>query len=192
MRALMLATTLLTAPLLALGLSSCTTLTMANNSLPEPKMVIEDYFAGETYAYGVFEDRGRKLSRTFTVYMRGTTTADGFRLDERFLWNDGEKQSRTWTFKRTGTGTYEGTAGDVKGVATVTQSGNAERLTYLLNLPYKGKPITVRFDDWTHLISDGVAINRADVSKFGLHVGRVTVTFVKPGQAHPTAESLKP
>jgi hypothetical protein len=32
--------------------------------------------------------------------------------------------------------------------------------------------------------------NSADVSKFGVHVGRITLTFVKPGQARPVAEGL--
>ncbi|ESQ79437.1 hypothetical protein AEYBE204_10545 [Asticcacaulis sp. YBE204] len=121
----------------------------------------------------------------------GTPTVDGFELDERFLWSDGEQQTRTWTFKRSTAGHYTGTAGDVDGMATLETEGNAMRLRYRLKLPYKGSTLTVRFDDWSHLVADGVAINRADVSKFGLHLGRVTLTFIKPGQPAPKAEALK-
>jgi hypothetical protein len=28
------------------------------------------------------------------------------------------------------------------------------------------------------------------MSKFGLHLGRITLTFIKPGQARPVAEGL--
>ena len=41
-----------------------------------------------------------------------------------------------------------------------------------------------------HLFADGAVINRADVSKFGLHVGRITLTFIKPDQKRPVAEAI--
>ncbi|UDF04457.1 DUF3833 domain-containing protein [Asticcacaulis sp. AND118] len=172
------------------SLSGCASLDVATNSRPQPAFELETYFAGETRAYGVFEDRSGKVSRTFSVVTRGTPTAEGFVLDERFLWNDGERQTRTWTFRKIGTGLYEGRAQDVAGTARIETGGDAIRIRYLLNLPYQGGTIKVRFDDWSHLIADGVAINRADVSKFGVHVGRVTLSFIKPGHPAPVAESL--
>jgi hypothetical protein len=177
---------LLTGPMLA----SCTTVNMQNNTQASPSFVLEDYFLGETRAYGVFEDLSGKVTRSFTVVAKGSQTPNGFVLDERFLWNDGEKQTRTWTFKRKSNGVYEAFAGDVKGAAEVTQGGNAIRIKYLLNLPNGNGTITVRADDWSHLIADGVAINRADISKFGIKVGRVTLSFYKPGTPSPVADDL--
>ncbi|MBP2160373.1 MULTISPECIES: DUF3833 domain-containing protein [Asticcacaulis] len=176
---------------LALCLSACATVDIAQNARPGPAFVLEDYFAGETRAYGVFEDRSGKVTRTFTVVTRGTARADGFTLDERFLWSDGERQSRTWTFTKAPDGSYRGTAGDVQGIAMLETRGDAMRLRYLLKLPNKGGSVDVRFDDWSHLVADGVAINRADVSKFGVSLGRVTLAFVKPGHPAPTAEMLR-
>ncbi|GGZ34073.1 DUF3833 domain-containing protein [Asticcacaulis endophyticus] len=180
----------LIAAISAFALSACASLDMATNSQPEPKFVLEEYFAGKTLAYGTFEDRSSKVMRTFTVVTYGTKTNSGFTLDEQFLWSDGERQRRTWVFTKTGEGLYEGRAGDVEGVAKITNRGNAIRIQYDLNVPYKGKTIKLRFDDWSHLVADGVAINRADVSKFGIHVGRATLSFIKPDADRPVADEL--
>lgn len=175
------------APVLVCG---CASVDMAANHRPAPTFSLEDYFTGETRAYGVFEDRSGKVVRTFSVVAQGTQGADSFTLDERFLWSDGERQSRVWTFTPTGDGRYRGTAPDVDGEAMLEAKGDAMRLRYVLKLPYKGTTLKVRFDDWSHLVADGVAINRADVSKYGVKLGRVTLTFIKPGHASPIADTL--
>jgi hypothetical protein len=38
----------------------------------------------------------------------------------------------------------------------------------------------VELDDWMYLMNDKVMINKAVMSKFGLRLGEVTLTFVKP------------
>ncbi len=171
-------------------LSACTSLTPATNSQPSPKFGLVDYFQGRTYAYGVFEGRDTRLMRSFTVVADGVQAGDTLTLNERFLWNDGEKQTRTWVFRKVGEGRYEGRAGDVDGIAKVTTYGNAMRIEYGLRLPFGKSTITVHVDDWSHLFADGAVINRADVSKFGLHVGRITLTFIKPDQKRPEAEGI--
>ena len=55
--------------------------------------------------------------------------------------------------------------------------------TYTLRLPYRGNEINVKFDDWMFLQTDGVLVNRAKVSKFGLKVGEVTLFFIKGGSS---------
>jgi hypothetical protein len=52
-----------------------------------------------------------------------------------------------------------------------------------LRLPYRGKNINVKFDDWMFLQADGVLVNRATVSKFGFKVGEVTLFFTKGGSS---------
>ena len=172
------------------SLGACAALSPQINSQPSPKFGLEDYFRGRTYAYGVFEGRDTRLLRSFTVVADGVQTGDTLTLNERFLWNDGEKQTRTWVFTKVGEGRYEGRAGDVDGVAKVTTYGNAMRIEYGLRLPFGKSTITVHVDDWSHLFADGAVINRADVSKFGLHAGRITLTFIKPDQKRPVAEGI--
>ena len=174
----------------ALTLTGCSTLSVETNSQPTPKFVLEDYFQGRTYAYGLFEGPDTKLQRAFTVVADGVQSGDTLTLNETFLWSDGERQTRVWTFKKIGEGRYEGRAGDVDGVARVTTQGKALRIQYKLILPIGKTKIAVDVDDWSHQFADGAVINRADMSKFGLHLGRITLTFIKPGQARPVAEGL--
>ena len=39
--------------------------------------------------------------------------------------------------------------------------------------------IQVQFDDWMYLVNDKVMLNKAAMSKFGIHLGEVTLSFTK-------------
>ena len=100
-------------------------------------------------------------------------------LDETFIWSDGEKQERRWTIKKVGDNRYEGTAPDVVGTAKGVSFGSAFKFEYKLLIPYKGKKIKVRFDDWIFKQDEKTAINKATITKFGFKVGELTVFFSK-------------
>ena len=53
------------------------------------------------------------------------------------------------------------------------------RWRYTLALPIEGRIWHVQFDDWMFLINDQVMINRATMSKFGIELGEVTLSFHK-------------
>ena len=74
---------------------------------------------------------------------------------------------------------YSGEASDVVGKATGISSGNALNWKYKLNLKVKDSTILVDFDDWMFLQDKGILINRAEVKKWGLNIGVVTITFLK-------------
>ncbi len=57
--------------------------------------------------------------------------------------------------------------------------GNALRWRYTLALPVDGRVWHVDFDDWMYLLSDKVMLNRATMSKFGVTLGEVTLSFTK-------------
>ena len=50
----------------------------------QPKLIIEDYFSGETKAWGMFHDRFGNLKRQFLVDIEGTWDGDILVLDENF------------------------------------------------------------------------------------------------------------
>ncbi len=58
-------------------------------------------------------------------------------------------------------------------------SGNTFHWTYTLALPVDGTVYEVQFDDWMYLIDDKVMLNRAQMRKFGIHLGDVTLSFHK-------------
>ena len=68
------------------------------------------------------------------------------------------------------------------GEAQGETGGNALHWTYTMNLKIGERHLKVEFDDWMFLYPDGVLLNRASVSKFGLEIGSVTLAFRKPGQ----------
>jgi hypothetical protein len=74
---------------------------------------------------------------------------------------------------------YLGSADDVIGEAKGKAVGNALNWTYKLNLKVKHSTVTVDFDDWMFLQDRNVLINRADVKKWGIKIGVVTITFLK-------------
>ena len=57
--------------------------------------------------------------------------------------------------------------------------GNALNWRYDLLLKVNNSKIKVNFDDWMFLQEKGILINRAEVNKFGLNLGVVTITFLK-------------
>ena len=148
-----------------------------------PRLELFDYFAGTTRAWGIFQDRSGNLQRQFTVDIRGEVEGDELTLTEDFVYADGETQRRIWRIRRIDGHRYEGRADDVVGTATGLAYGNALNWSYTLRLPYRGNEINVKFDDWMFLQTDGVLVNRAKVSKFGLKVGEVTLFFIKGGSS---------
>lgn len=140
---------------------------------------LEDYFAGQTTAYGVFEDRFNKVRRQFKVDMTGTVQGDTLTLDERFFYDDGERDTRTWVIEILGNGRYRGTAGDVPEPAQGRAAGNAFNWKYKVDLKVGDGTWRVSFDDWMYLLEDDVLLNRAYVKRFGVTIGEVTIAFRK-------------
>ena len=144
-----------------------------------PRLVIEDYFAGETRAWGIFEDRFGNLRRQFTVKIKGTWEDEILELDEQFEYSDGELDRRVWRIRKTGKNTYEGMADDIIGIAKGEAYGNALNWQYDINLKMGDSRLRVRFNDWMYLQPSGVLLNRAHVTKLGVEIGTVTLVFSK-------------
>ena len=58
-------------------------------------------------------------------------------------------------------------------------SGNALNWRYKLNLKVKDSTVAVDFDDWMFLQDDNILMNRAEVKKWGIVLGVVSITFKK-------------
>lgn len=166
--------------MIAVLLSGCERMKPGDYADNEPTLVLEDYFAGRTRAWGIFEDRFGNLRRQFTVDIDGVWDGSVLTLDERFLYDDGERDRRVWRLVKTGERTYEGTAADVVGAAHGETGGNAFNFRYRLDMKVGDGTWRVDFDDWMYLQPDGVLLNRAKVSKFGFELGVVTIAFSKP------------
>jgi hypothetical protein len=160
-----------------LALMGCSGMKIEDFAGKTPVLKIDEYFLGRTRAWGIFEDRFANLRREFTVDIEGKWEGDEFVLDEHFDYADGEKDRRVWRLKKTGENTWEGRTPDAIGVAIGKQVGNAFSFKYDINLKMNGRTLAVHFDDWMYLQPDGVLLNRAYVSKWGIDIGAVTLAF---------------
>ncbi|MEZ7848514.1 MAG: DUF3833 domain-containing protein [Polaromonas sp.] len=166
-----------------IGLAGCAGPQLSDYAQEKPLLDLRQYFNGTLDAYGIFTDRSGQVVKRFTVVMtcswQGPPGQEVGVLDELFTYSDGTTDRRVWTLKRQPDGRYTGTAGDVVGEANGQESGNTFRWGYTLNLPVDGRVIEVQFDDWMYLMTDKVMLNKAAMSKFGIHLGEVTLSFVK-------------
>jgi hypothetical protein len=171
---------LLSALFSMLLLASCATAPVpADYAAEKPVLDLKQYFNGELVAHGLFTDRAGKVARRFTVQLTGTWVGNQGTLDERFTYSDGKTERRVWRLTDEGGGRYTGRADDVLGVAEGHAAGNALNWRYTLSLPVDGKVYEVQFDDWMYLMDERVMLNKAAMSKFGFHLGDVTLSFTK-------------
>lgn len=167
---------LLAAALLQMG---CGPMKVEDYAGGEPAFRIEEYFAGNVRAWGIFQDRSGKLRRQFTVDIVGEVNGDEIVLTEDFVYRDRERSRRVWRIRKLDEHRYEGRADDVVGVAEGAAYGQALNWRYHLSLEIEGRAWEFAFDDWMFLHEDGVLVNRAEMSKLGIRVGEVTLFFKK-------------
>ena len=161
------------------GTTGCVSNSIEDFANSDRELKLEEYFLGDTSAYGIFEDRFGKVRRQFKVDITGTYNNSTLTLVEDFTYDDGELDTRTWVIEVLGDGNYRGTANDVPGPAIGRAMGNAFHWEYSTRLKVDGDTWTVGFDDWMYLLDDNVLINRATVTRFGIRIGEVTIAFQK-------------
>jgi hypothetical protein len=158
-------------------LAGCAAPDVSEYAREQPVLDMRAYFNGRVEGWGLFTDRSGKVVKRFTVAMDCRWTGDEGVLDEDFTYSDGTKQRRVWRVRKLADGRYVGRADDVVGEATGQASGNTLRWNYTLALPVEGRTWHVQMDDWMHLVDGEVLLNRTAMSKFGIHLGDVTLSF---------------
>ena len=161
------------------GLTGCASPSIDDYAQEKPVLDLRSYFNGKVDAWGVFTDRNGQVVKRFTVEMTCTWQGDQGVLDEDFVYSDGTRDKRIWRLTHLGDGRYEGRADDVVGSATGQTRGNTFRWGYTLALPVNGMVLNVSMDDWMYLMNDRVMLNKARMSKWGVHLGDVTLSFTR-------------
>ena len=161
-----------------LALSACATVDVERYANEKPRLDLAQYFTGTVDGWGMFQDRSGAVVKRFYVRIDCTWKGNEGTLDEHFEFTDGTKQNRVWKLVKDGD-RYTGTAADVVGTAQGAAAGNALRWNYVLALPVNGNTWNMDMDDWMYLIDDKTMLNRTSMSKLGLRVGEVTLSFRK-------------
>ncbi len=169
---------------LSVNIAACARKDVGELVTHKPNFVLEEFFSGNSVAFGIFEDRFGNMRRQFRVNLSGKLDGNRLVLDEEFLYDDGERANRVWTIDRLGLNaaglvTFKGQADDVKVAARGVQAGNALNWQYDIALEMSGTNLNVHFDDWIYKQDEDIAINRAFVTKFGVEIGSVTIVFIR-------------
>ena len=170
-------TVLAAVPLLAVG---CATVP------PSPQGTVRqiglvDAFEGRTVGRGLFSVPIAGIERGFDARLNGTLrTVNGIvtlTVVEDFIFDDGETDRLTWVFARTGPDTWSGVREDTVGTASVVEAGTEVRLAYVADVESRGETTRLGFADVIYRREDGVVVNEAVVTRFGLPVGSVVFTL---------------
>ena len=161
-----------------LTLGGCAGVQVEHYAAAQPTLELPRYFNGTVDGWGMFQDRSGKVVKRFYVRIDGTWEGDQGTLDEHFEYTDGTRENRVWKLARNGD-RYTGTAGDVVGTAQGIAQGNALRWNYVLALAVDGTTWHMDMDDWMYLVDEKTMLNRTTMSKFGVRVGEVTLSFRK-------------
>jgi len=165
--------------LCGLLLGACAAVSVEDYAGNRPQLVAEEFFNGQLSAHGVVKDRGGKVVRYFSASIDASWHDGIGTLDERFVFDDGERQTRVWTLKPVGDNYYIASAGDVIGDGKMKIAGNSLFLDYVLRIPYDGDTLDLRIDDRMYLVSERVLLNESIMTKFGFEVGRIMLVIQK-------------
>jgi hypothetical protein len=144
-----------------------------------PTFDLFQYFEGDTYAWGMIQERSGKQTRRFDVKLVGTIEGNTLTLVEDFVFDDGELDQRIWVITKQTDGRYSGKADDIVGEAKGEEQGNALRWSYDFELPYGDSTINVYFDDWLYRQDEDHVFNLTSIRKFGIEVATLTLFFKK-------------
>lgn len=161
--------------LAALTLGACSAPRLEDAAQATPVFDPRVFFDGRVRAWGIVQDWRGRLARSFVVDIDGQHDGEAIVLDERFVYDDGERDTRTWRIVPTAPGAYTGVANDIIGSADGVAQGNAMRWRYAMDLTVEGRRYRVKFDDWMWQLDDDTLVNRSYVRKFGVTVAEVTL-----------------
>lgn len=168
-----------TLALASASLMGCTSPQVSDYSFEKPSLNLEKYFSGVIDAWGIFTDRQGKVVKRFTAEIHGQWRNGQGILDEDFTYSDGKKEKRIWTLTDLGQGRFSGVAGDVIGNALGEVQGNAFHWQYKLAIPVGSQILEVDMDDWMYLMNERIMLNKTQMSKLGVHLGDVTLSFAR-------------
>jgi len=147
----------------------------------ESHFELTKFLEGRTYAWGIFEDRFGRLRRKFSVEMNGRWQDGVFFLDEKFLYDTGEEETRTWQVTAPSSDSFTATCPDCVGTAVGHCDADSIRMSYRFRLTIQNRAFVVDFDDRIYRMGDGIAVNRARMSKWGIRLGELSLFFRKDG-----------
>jgi hypothetical protein len=169
---------LLGGAILATGLAmvGCATTPPAPKTTAAP-LTLVDAFAGRSTGVGEFKVWLTGDQRSFTARLNGTVTGDAgarrLTVVEDFIYDDGDENTLTWVFDEVAPGRWTGKREDTVGLADVIEENGVIRLTYTADFVSPSGTTRLGFSDVIYDAGNGLIINDAIVTRWGLPVATV-------------------
>ena len=132
-------------------------------------------------AQGMFVDRFGHVQKRFLIDISCDAEDEKTTLHEKFIYDDGMTEARSWTIIKQNDNAYTAHTNDVIGQGVGHVDGAVFKLKYDFLLTLYGRRVKVHFDDVMVRQTDTTILNRARVSKFGLLLGELFITFSRTG-----------
>ena len=143
-----------------------------------PALDITQFLNGKLLGWGIFEQNG-EVTKRFHIEMDAHWEGNKGTFIEHFTFNDGTKQVRSWDITRLNEHEFTGVANDSVGIGRGQMYGNSMHWNYTITTPTERGTYDLDYDYWMHLVDSNTLINRATLSKFGIPLGDISVTFRK-------------
>jgi hypothetical protein len=169
---------LATMPAAAFTLAGCASPTADDYAAEKPVLDLRRYFNGMLDALACSPTAAARWCAASPWCMDCRWQGDDGVLDEDFTYSDGTRQRRIWRLTRR-------LAMAATPAAPTTwwakpRARPRQRCTGNTPWPAGGRAhLNVQFDDWMYLMDDKVMLNKAVMSKFGIQLGEVTLSFTK-------------
>lgn len=139
------------------------------------------FFDGSFTAHGMFVDRFGQVQKRFLIDISCTAEDGQTTLHESFVYDDGMTEARSWTIIKHNDNEYTAHTDDVVGKGVGQVDGAVFKLKYDFLLTLYGRRVKVHFDDVMVKQTETTILNRARVSKFGVLLGELFITFSRAG-----------
>ncbi len=135
------------------------------------------FFNGRFLANGVFIDRQKHIRRRFFADISADASDNQTVISESFSFDDGETEQRIWTLSRVSDTKIDAFTDDLAGRATGIVSGPVLHMRYDFFLTISGRRIKFAFDDIMICQDQNHLLNKARISKFGVFIGELIISF---------------
>jgi hypothetical protein len=147
------------------------------------KFVPEEYFSGHVVGHGTFFSRFGK-NKVFKLDLHGRVEDGILLIDETASYQDGHVAKTNYKFEKQSDNSYLISSPSFVKPVTGTIVGNALHWNYQYKHKSAEGETIVRFDDWMILHSDGIVLDRAFCSKWGVSLGEIVMSLKKqPGKS---------
>ena len=162
-----------------LVLSACSSVKPDDYASETPRLELNKFLNGKLTGWGIFQKTAGKVSKRFRIDMQASWHDNKGSFVEHFSFNDGTKQTRSWVMTRVDEHHYTAVANDSVGTGHGEVYGNTMHWHYTIKTPTSSGTYDLDYDYWMYKIDEQTLINRATLSKFGVPLGDIAVTFRK-------------